>query len=96
MPNEVINESFVSHLGNQSNPPCGEFSSIGIALKDYYKSNLYFGIFAVLLPLNVLNSSLKMYGFVFELYIEKVFSMLKMCKGGSITRNITRKWLHVF
>lgn len=45
MPNEVINESFVSHLGNQSNPPCGEFSSIGIALKDYYKSNLYFGIF---------------------------------------------------
>ena len=30
MPNEVINESFVSHLGNQSNPPCGEFSSIGI------------------------------------------------------------------
>ena len=60
MPNEVINESFVSHLGNQSNPPCGEFSSIWIALKDYYKSNLYFGIFAVLLPLNVLNSSLKM------------------------------------
>lgn len=65
-------------------------------MKDYYISNIYFGIFAVLLPLNVLNSSLKMYGFVFELYIEKVISMLTMCKGGSITRNITRKWWHVF
>lgn len=57
MPNEVINESFVSHLGNQSNPPCGEFSSIGIAFEGLLQVEL---IFWYLLPLNVLNSSLKM------------------------------------
>ena len=55
-----VTHPVVSLVVLEYNPPCGEFSSIGIALKDYYKSNLYFGIFAVLLPLNVLNSSLKM------------------------------------